>query len=187
LLKSIFSTLKNIMISRGNIFLIGLMGAGKTTLGKALATALKKKFIDADNALEETTQQKISDIFAGYGEGYFRDIETAVLSEICGLSNIVLATGGGAVLRPENRRILRENGTVIYLYASPETLTRRLENAIAHRPVLAGASDLLARQRSLYKIRAPFYQTAAHIIHSENDGETPEESLERLLKVLSEQ
>jgi shikimate kinase len=175
------------MIPRSNIFLIGLMGAGKTTLGKALAAALEKRFIDADKVLEENAQQKISDIFAKHGEDYFRDIETATLGKICALSNIVLATGGGVVLRPENRRILRENGAVVYLEASPETLTKRLENATAHRPVLAGASDLLTRQRLLYKIRAPLYQSAAHIVHSENDGETPEESLERLLKVLRRQ
>src|SRR3954467_5324897 len=102
----------------GNIFLVGLMGAGKTTVGRALAKRLGSQFIDSDHEIEARTGASIPWIFEIEGEASFRQREAEVIRDITAHSNIVLATGGGAVLKPENRACLKGRGTVIYLRAS---------------------------------------------------------------------
>lgn len=143
-----------------SIVLVGMMGCGKTTVGKRLAQRLDRPFIDADRELEARCGVSIATVFDLEGEDGFRRRESAVLEELLGRSDIVLATGGGAVVRPENRRCLHERGLVIYLRASLPELWNRLRND-RHRPLLATANP---RQRiaELLQQREPFYEEASH-------------------------
>ena len=109
----------------GNIFLVGMMGAGKTSVGRVLAKRLGKTFCDSDHVIEERTGVRIPVIFDIEGEEGFRSRERAVISELTQRDNIVLATGGGAVLDAENRALLRERGTVVYLRAAVRELINR--------------------------------------------------------------
>ncbi|MDR1530085.1 MAG: shikimate kinase [Burkholderiales bacterium] len=152
-------------LHRGNFFLVGMMGSGKTALGRHLAVFLDKAFVDADNELEAFAKQSIPDIFNHKGEPYFRELETLLLDDLVRRENIVLATGGGTVLREENQENLCANGTVIYLHATPEMLTERLRGVENNRPLLSDTVDMLARQRELYRIRDPLYRKAAHYIY----------------------
>lgn len=153
-------------LRRGNLFLVGLPGAGKSTLGRQLARRLRKPFVDADNELEKRLGVSIPTIFEIEGEAGFRDREEGVLADLTVLSNIVLSTGGGAVLRPGNRQRLRDNGTVIYLHAEPVTLWARIRHS-RNRPLLQ-TSDPLARLADLYRQRDALYrETAAYVVESE--------------------
>src|SRR5262249_48707082 len=119
-----------------NIFLVGLMGAGKTSIGKLLAKRLGKAFIDSDHEIERATGVKIPVIFEIEGEAGFRARETRMLAELLqGSSNLVLATGGGAVLAAENRRLLAANGVVVYLRAAVTDLWNRTRHD-RNRPLL---------------------------------------------------
>ena len=150
-----------------NIFFIGLMGAGKTTIGKLLAKHLGKTFYDTDNEIEKRTGVKIAVIFELEGEAGFRKSETAVIEELCRLNNIVMATGGGAVIAEENRTLLRTGGTVIYLRANVQDLWYRMRND-KHRPLLQNV-DIRAKLEQLYAERNPLYtQTAALIFVTGN-------------------
>ena len=144
------------------------MGAGKTTLGRQLARRLDKRFVDADHELEARLGVSIPTIFEIEGEAGFRDREEALIAELTELSGIVLATGGGAVLRPSSRSQLKANGTVLYLHAEPETLWQRLRNS-RHRPMLKTA-DPRNRLVELYRFRDPLYrEVASHIIESDRE------------------
>jgi shikimate kinase len=157
-----------VSLHRGNLFLVGLMGAGKTTLGRQLARRLDKPFIDADHEIEARLGVPIPTIFEVEGECGFRDREEAVIGELCRRSGIVLATGGGAVTREGSRSCLRENGTVLYLHAAPETLWQRLRNT-RHRPMLH-AADPRERLVELYQLRDPLYREIAdHVIESDRE------------------
>src|SRR5699024_4084270 len=114
------------LLSAQPVFLVGMMGAGKTTIGKALARTLGWAFLDLDHALEERCGVRVADIFDIEGEHGFRKRESALLDECTRRSGIVLGTGGGAVLLPENRRALRSRGIVVYLRAAPSALYRRV-------------------------------------------------------------
>lgn len=138
-----------------NIFLIGLMGAGKTTIGRQLAQALGKEFIDSDHEIEARTGVNIPLIFELEGERGFREREAAVIDELTARDNVVLATGGGAVLYEENRQHLKERGTVIYLQASVEQLLERTRKD-RNRPLLQTA-DPEARLQALLTEREPLY------------------------------
>ncbi|HSV78185.1 MAG TPA: shikimate kinase [Ramlibacter sp.] len=142
------------------IVLVGMPGSGKTTVGRQLARRLGLPFFDSDHVIEDRLGCSIRDFFAREGEAAFRDVEAQVLAELALAGNAVLATGGGAVLREENRRALHEGGHVIYLRSSPEELHRRLRND-TQRPLLQVA-DPLARLRALYAERDPLYREAAH-------------------------
>lgn len=153
-------------LHRGNLFLIGLPGAGKTTLGRQLARRLDRAFVDADTELEARCGVSIPTIFEIEGEPAFREREAAVIADVTLRTGIVFATGGGAVLRPANRECLKQNGTVIYLHASPQMLWHRVRNA-KHRPLL-NTPDPLARLSELYRIRDPLYREIAdEIVESE--------------------
>lgn len=148
----------------GNFFLIGLMGAGKTTQAKRLAEHFGCPCADTDQALVKRTGVSIATIFELEGEAGFRQRETDILKELATQKPLLLATGGGIILSAENRRILRENGTVIYLHAHPNTLYRRLAHDKT-RPLLQVA-DPRAKLHELYQQRDPLYrQTAHHIIN----------------------
>lgn len=139
----------------GNIFLVGPMGAGKSTVGRQLAKTLGRDFYDSDKEIEKRTGVSISWIFEMEGEEGFRAREQKVIEELSDLKNIVLATGGGAVLAEENRRVLRSRGHVIYLSASVEQLMRRTAKDKS-RPLLQTENpkqqiaDLLALREQLY-------------------------------------
>jgi shikimate kinase len=139
-----------------NIFLVGPMGAGKSTVGKQLAKSLGRDFYDSDKEIEKRTGVSIAWIFEMEGEAGFRLRERKVIDELTELKNIVLATGGGAVLAEENRRALRARGYVVYLSASVEQLLRRT-NKDKNRPLLQTGhpedkiTGLMAERAPLYK------------------------------------
>jgi len=146
----------------GNIFLVGLMGAGKTSVGKILAKRLNKTFYDCDQEIERGTGVKIPLIFEIEGESGFRDRENKVLSELVQRKNIVLATGGGAVLSEHNRRLLAEHGTVVYLRATVNDLWQRTRHD-KNRPLLQ-TDDPLAKLEELFVQRDPLYREIADVI-----------------------
>ena len=146
----------------GNFFLVGLMGAGKTTVGRALARKAEKTFYDSDQEIEARTGVRVATIFDIEGEQRFRDRESSVIADLVKLDDIVLATGGGAILRAENRRCLSENGTVIYLRASIDDLWARTQHD-RNRPLLQIA-DPRAKLASLFEERDPLYRQVADLV-----------------------
>lgn len=146
----------------GNIFLVGMMGAGKTTIGKSLADYLNKTFLDSDREIQKRTGVGIPVIFEIEGEAGFRKRETEMLRELVNARNIVLATGGGAVLSAENRELLRRNGIVVYLRATVDDLWRRTRHD-KNRPLLQTPNPH-AKLIELYTQRDPLYCETAHII-----------------------
>ncbi len=145
-----------------SVFLIGLMGAGKTTVGRYLASLLRVPFLDSDHEIEARAGAKIPWIFDVEGEQGFRDRETAVIDELTRLPGIVLATGGGAILRAENRAVLRERGTVVYLHGSVEQLYHRTSRD-RRRPLLQNG-DRRETLRRLLSEREPLYRETAHCV-----------------------
>jgi len=145
----------------GSIFLVGMMGAGKTSFGRVLAKRLQKTFYDSDHVIEDRTGVKIPVIFEIEGEAGFRVRESAVVDELTALCDIVLATGGGAVLSEKNRERMRTRGTVVYLRASVRDLLNRTRHD-KNRPLLQGA-DPRARLIELYEKRDPLYREVAHL------------------------
>jgi shikimate kinase len=150
------------MSKRDNLYLVGLMGAGKTTVGKLLAKQYGKTFHDSDHEIESRCGVKIPVIFEIEGESGFRKREEAAIAELTALKNVVLATGGGAVLSAANRERLRQNGVVIYLRGSPEQLFERTRHD-RNRPLLQTA-DPLTRLRDLFRQRDPLYREIADIV-----------------------
>lgn len=138
------------------------MGAGKSTIGRQLAKQLHKNFFDSDQEIEKQTGALISLIFEIEGEEGFRDRESRTIDKLTKRKNIVLATGGGAVLREENRRAIRRNGTVIYLHIPIETQLKRTSKS-KHRPLLQ-TDDPEQKLKALMKIREPIYRQEADII-----------------------
>jgi shikimate kinase len=141
-----------------NIYLVGMMGAGKSAVGRPLAEALGYRFIDADTALEEVAGRPIAEIFASDGEEGFRALETAVLNGIASWHSLVVATGGGVVTRPENWGHMRQ-GVVVWLDAPAEELLRRLAADPTPRPLL-DTPDPTARLEALLHGRLPLYAQA---------------------------
>lgn len=150
------------MANNQNIFLIGLMGAGKTTIGRQLASELSLDFFDSDHEVEKRTGVTITHIFDIEGETGFRKRETTMLDELTEKKGIVLATGGGAILKPENRQFLMSRGTTIYLYANIDTLLERTSKD-RNRPLLQ-TEDPHAKLEELLNIRDPLYRETADII-----------------------
>ncbi len=146
-----------------NIILVGMMGAGKTTIGKVLSNSLCKIFVDSDHEIQKRTGVKIPVIFEIEGEAGFRKRESEVLAGLSEQRNIILATGGGAILSAENRRLLRQSGIVIYLRASVNDLYRRTRHD-KNRPLLQTTENLYARLNELYVQRDALYRETAHVI-----------------------
>lgn len=144
-----------------NIFLVGLMGAGKTTAGKLLAKHLHKTFYDSDHEIERRTGVNIPLIFDIEGEAGFRSRESTVINDLSQKSDVVLATGGGAVLSPENRENLKNRGIVIYLRATVEDLWQRTRHD-RNRPLLQ-TDDPRAKLAQLFEQRDPLYREIADI------------------------
>ena len=163
-----------------NIFLVGMMGAGKTSVGKLLAKQLHKSFVDADQEIEQRTGVRIAVIFDIEGEVGFRNREANVIRELTARTGIVLATGGGAVLREDNRKALAENGTVVYLRAHLDELWNRTRHD-KNRPLLR-SGDQRARLAELYRERDPLYCEIADLI-----VDTGSQSLRSLVNRLQQQ
>jgi shikimate kinase len=145
-----------------HLVLVGLMGAGKTSVGRRLAKKLGLRHVDLDHAVERAAGCTIPEIFAAHGEAAFRDREHELLVELlAGDRPLVLSTGGGAVLRDDNRVAMRARATVVWLRARPETLLARVGDG-AGRPLLAG--DPLGNLTRLASERSAAYEAAAHVI-----------------------
>jgi shikimate kinase len=162
------------------IFLVGMMGAGKTTIGRKLAQVLKRDFIDLDQELEARCGVRVTVIFAIEGKTGFRRREAAVLAECTQRRGTVLATGGGAVLSPESRRYLRERGVVVYLRANLDELYRRVCRN-RNRPLLA-KGDPRRTLQELMTLRQPMYEEVADLVI--DTGSMP---IGNLIKVLLSQ
>jgi shikimate kinase len=144
------------------LILIGLPGSGKSTVGRQLARRLQVPFADSDHEIERRIGGSIRDYFEREGESAFRDLEEAVIADLTQAEAGVIATGGGAVLRPANRERLRQAGQVMYLRSTPEELFRRLRQD-SQRPLLQVA-DPLDRLRTLYQERDPLYRETCHFV-----------------------
>ncbi|MEE9332167.1 MAG: shikimate kinase [Methylophilaceae bacterium] len=149
-----------IVSNTNNIIFIGLMGAGKTTIGRQLAKQLGKTFYDADHEIERRTGVKIAVIFDLEGEAGFRKREAAVINELTRLDNIVLATGGGVVLSVENQEALKRNSYVIYLRATVKDLWKRMRYD-KQRPLLQNV-NIRDKLEQLYNERHPIYMQVAN-------------------------
>lgn len=148
--------------SNESIYLVGLMGSGKTTVAKLLAKRSGMQFVDSDHEVEARNGVNIPTIFEIEGEEGFRRRESQVIQDLVSKPGIVLATGGGAVLRPENRAALRSNGWVVYLNVPPTDLYERTRHDKG-RPLLQ-TEDPLAKLRELYAYRDPLYREVAHMV-----------------------
>jgi len=150
------------MSKANNIFLIGPMGAGKTTIGRHLATLLHKRFVDVDHEIEKRTGVTIPIIFEIEGEAGFRRRESTLVDELSHDDDIVMATGGGAVLMEENRQALKERGTVVYLHADIDTLVERTRRD-RNRPLLQ-TEDPRGKIEELLRQREPIYREVADVV-----------------------
>jgi shikimate kinase len=160
-----------------NIVLTGFMGTGKTAVGRELARLLDRKLIDVDSEIEKSQRMTINEIFRRSGEQKFRELETGMLRTISKIHNVIIATGGGAILKQENRDILGENGIVICLTAKPETILRRTGDN-SDRPLLQ-VENPIEKIRELLNFRNPFYGKADIMIDTE--GKTPLQIAEEIM------
>jgi shikimate kinase len=145
-----------------NLILVGMMGAGKTTVGRLLARRLKRPFVDSDDVIVRRCGVSIPVIFEIEGEVGFRQRERQTIAELCGQRGAVIATGGGAVLSPENRNAIAGGGRVIYLHGRPNQLWHRVRHD-RNRPLLA-TPDPQKRLDELYAQRDPLYREVAEIV-----------------------
>ena len=165
----------------GNIILIGFMGCGKSSIGRRLATRLGHRFVDSDELIVSAAGKSISEIFADDGEERFRAIETTVLESMAGSCGIVLATGGGAVLREENRRILRSLGRIVWLHADPDTLYERASRS-RKRPLLE-VENPRTTFNDLLESRLPVYEGAADL-KIDASGLSHDQTVEAIMEAL---
>jgi shikimate kinase len=170
------------MLGRTSVFLIGPMGSGKTAVGRQLARTLRLPFYDSDAEIERRTGVDIPFIFEKEGEAGFRLREREALEALTAVEGIILATGGGAVLLAENRRLLAERGRVVYLKTSVAQQADRVRHG-RHRPLLA-VGDTSARLGQLMDARAPLYSEIADVVVS-TDGQRVNSVAEQVLRELA--
>ena len=156
-----------------NLVLIGMMGSGKTTIGRHVARRLGRPFVDTDHVVEVETGMGIPEIFAGRGEEGFRELETAVIERVAAVPNQIIAVGGGAILRERNLEALRRSGRIVLLDAPVTQLVGRVGRGRARggRPLLGQGDEALARMQQLWRERGPLYAAAAH--HRVDSGHRP--------------
>ena len=165
-----------------NLVLIGYRGTGKSTVARLIAERLEWPWFDADAEIESRAGKSIAQIFADDGEGAFRDWESRVVADLAARENTVLALGGGAIVRPENRAAILRQGRVVWLTASPETLWRRIEQDQAtaeRRPNLTAAGGITEIIATLEARRDVYRQCAHHEVDTQ--GRTPEEVADAIL------
>ena len=158
------------------------MGTGKTSVGKVLGKKLKKTVLDVDQWIESKEKRSIAEIFEKDGEAYFRRLEKEAVQAIAREENVVITTGGGAVLDPDNRRALSESGWVVALHASPEAIFKRVKNS-KKRPLLQEA-DMLSEIQRLLEVRKPLYHQADFSL--DTDGKNPAQVAKMILRTLKE-
>lgn len=141
-----------------NVILCGMMGVGKTSVGQILAQKLGRRWVDTDGLIVERYGE-IAAIFERFGEGHFRDLETEIIKELVQEDGLVISVGGGLVLKEENVALLKQNGKIVYLRASAETLAERL--AVGNNRPLLNTGELLPKVQGLLEERAPIYARAA--------------------------
>jgi shikimate kinase len=149
-----------------NLALIGFMGAGKSSVGRAVAQMLHFEFVDTDELIESRTGKSITQIFAQDGETHFRELERKVVEQLDTASNVVISTGGGLPTNQTNLDLLKQHALVVCLWTSPERIWERVRHQ-SHRPLLQTA-DPLARIRELLDLRAPFYRQADVLLNTDN-------------------
>lgn len=162
------------------IAMAGFMGSGKSRIGWELSRRLQLTFIDTDRVIERVACMRISEIFELYGEATFRDYETEIVRRVLRLDGVVVSTGGGTVVRDENRAMLASRGPVVVLEASPETIFKRTRR---HRRPLLESGDPLERIQTLMAARAPYYRDIATLTVQSDDrpaSDVVEEIVERL-------
>lgn len=159
------------MLGKHNIYLVGPMGTGKTAVGKALARLIGAPFADSDAEIERHSGVDIPYIFEQEGESGFRRRECEALVELCRRSPLVLATGGGAVLAPENRELLKNTGVVVYLHTSAALQLQRVGSGRG-RPMLKGG-DLAHRLQELTRVREPLYREIADVTMNTDGRRVP--------------
>lgn len=164
-----------------SIILIGMMGSGKSSVGRRLAAHFNMDFVDIDNEIENVSQRSIADIFSEYGEPEFRALESRVLARVLSEKPRVIATGGGAFSSPKNREMIAENGHAVWLDADLETLWNRVKNK-EHRPLLQNENPKQILSELLDN-RNPLYALAAHRVLSEAD-QSHEIMVDKICKTL---
>jgi shikimate kinase len=163
-----------------NIFLVGFMGAGKSTVGRILARKLGWRYCDADKVIETKCGKTVSEIFSSDGELRFRDLESETIESLAGKERQVVATGGGAVMRGENMRAMKRGGVTVYLKAPMGVIWERIRHSKA-RPLLDVDNPFEAASGLLQK-RIPYYEAADITVDTE--GLTPEEAASEITKRL---
>lgn len=162
-----------------NLILCGMMGAGKTTIGIKIAELTGRRWYDTDGLIVDK-HGKIADIFEYYGEAHFRKLETEIVKELAKKDNLIISTGGGLVLKSENNTVLQENGKIVFLRATLETLAHRLK-VDGERPLLQTSTENIRdRLARLMKERTPVYEHVADYI-VDVDGKTPEELAQEIV------
>ena len=153
------------------VAMAGFMGTGKSRIGWELSRRLQLTFIDTDRVIERVSSMRISEIFELYGESVFRDYETEIVRRCTRLDDVVISTGGGTVVRAENRALLRERGPVVVLQASAETVYKRTRR---HRRPMLEVGDPEQRIRDLMEQRTPYYDEVASVVVSTDGRESAE-------------
>lgn len=164
-----------------NIFLIGFMGSGKSTIGRFLQKELNMELVEMDARIVEEQGMSINDIFAEKGEDYFRDLESRLVLDLNSEGNTIVSCGGGVVIRPENVENMKKNGKIVFLSATPDTIYERVKNS-TERPILNGHMNVEYIAELMEKRRA-LYENAADI-RIETDGKTKDEICKEIIDKL---
>lgn len=165
------------MVTNKNIFFIGFMGCGKSTMARLLSEKQGMELVEMDETIEAEAGMSINEIFETYGEEHFRDLESQLVARIAEKGGAVVSCGGGAILRPQNIEMMKKNGKIIYFSATPETIYKRVRHS-THRPLLNGNMNV-EYIASLMEKRLPHYLSAADITVVV-DGKEKQEVLDEL-------
>lgn len=166
--------------ARMNLVLIGYRGTGKSSVGRILARRLRRELVSTDAEVVKRARQSIPDIVKQFGWDHFRDLESAVCRDFAARDQLIIDTGGGAILRPENVEVLRKNGTLFWLTAEVETITKRIGDD-TQRPSLTGTKSFTDEIREVLTERTPKYRAAAdHVVSTE--GVSTADVAERILQ-----
>ena len=168
-----------------HLVLIGLMGAGKSTIGERCALRMGRDFVDTDRVVEMQLGQSVAEIFTSGGEPTFRAFEKQAVADACASPQpLVISCGGGAVLDPDNRRQMRASGVVVWLRATPAALAARVRDHLIDRPLLPRTTEAAEQELArLEELRAPAYEASAHVSVT-TDGRTVEEVVDTVLEEL---